>query len=42
MKETTTIEKPRIVENYVQSLMADHIGNDDTITFPKVFNRVIP
>ncbi|CAB4034072.1 Hypothetical predicted protein, partial [Paramuricea clavata] len=35
MKETTTIEKPHLVENYVQSLMADHVENDDTITFPK-------
>ena len=36
MKETTTIEKPHLVENYVQSLMADHVENNGSITFPKV------
>ena len=42
MKETTTIEKPHLVENYVQSLMADHAESDDTITFPKVDITSLP
>lgn len=36
MKETTTIEKPHLVENFVQTLMNDCVENDDTLTFPKV------
>ena len=36
MKESTAIEKPHVAENVVQSLMADHIDQEDTITFPKV------
>lgn len=42
MKETTTIEKPHHVENYIQRLMADHVEREDTITFPKVSRLTEP
>lgn len=36
MKESTTIEKPQLVENFVQNLMFDGFENNDTICFDKV------
>ncbi|XP_028417505.1 uncharacterized protein LOC114541907 [Dendronephthya gigantea] len=42
MKETTTIEKPHLVENFVQTLMNDHVENEDTLTFSKAhFNACL-
>lgn len=40
MKESITIEKPHLVENYVQRLMSHHIDQEDTITFPKVRPKI--